>query len=121
MYEERGLLLKDVQTERVLELRDVDELSIGSEGDVELPVGSPWSNRGGTDNVQKLLDGVKEEHITLHGRDSMYVMEPHDKVSTVYRFPREVTDAYELRNGETIVLGDEKSELWEGYRLRVFF
>lgn len=111
----------DLQTEK-LAFPEADRFSIGRSADVNTPISSPWGNRGGVGNITRLLDGVAPEHAVVEFDDAGAVLYPNDRTSTIYVDSTEVdADGRRLRSGETIVLGREKSDLWEGYRLQLFF
>ncbi|MFB6133144.1 MAG: hypothetical protein ABEJ44_07060 [Halanaeroarchaeum sp.] len=45
---------------------------------------------------------------------------PHRSTATIDVDSSPVVGQTTIRNAETVVLGSAKSQLWEGYRLRVF-
>lgn len=110
----------DLQTEK-LAYPDGDVFSLGTEADVPTPVAEPWGNRGGVDNIARLLDGVEERHATIAIEGDVARVNPNRQTATIYVESKPVEDEATIRNGETIVLGSEKSDLWEGYRVQVFF
>jgi hypothetical protein len=110
----------DLQTEK-LAYPDGDVFSLGTEADVPTPVAEPWGNRGGVDNIDRLLDGVDERHATITIEGDVARVHPNRQTATIYVESKPVDDEATIRNGETVVLGSEKSDLWEGYRVQVFF
>lgn len=110
----------DLQTEK-LAFPSSSEFSLGTDADVSTPVAEPWGNRGGAHNIERLLTGVDSRHATVSiGGDEATVV-PREPTSTIYVESAEVDDRATIRNGETVVLGREKSDLWEGYRVQIFF
>jgi hypothetical protein len=110
----------DLQTEK-LAFPGRDRFTIGTEGDVSLPVAEPWGNRGGVHNVADLLAGVAAEHAVVEVLADGARVLPQGQTSTIYVAERSVeSTGATIANGETIVLGREKSELWDGYRVQVF-
>jgi antitoxin (DNA-binding transcriptional repressor) of toxin-antitoxin stability system len=113
----------DLQTEKFAEPKD-DRFTIGTAGDVAVPIGEPWGNRGGAGNVATLLEGVAGEHVrvTVRGEgDSVARIVPMAETATIYVREQAVGErGRTVESGETIVLGREKSDLWVGYRVQVF-
>ncbi len=111
----------DLQTEK-LAFPETDRVSIGTEADVETPISSPRGNRGGVENIRRLLAGVAGEHVVVEFDESGAVLYPADRTATIYVDETEVGESgHRLRSGETVVLGREKSGLWDGYRVQIFF
>lgn len=111
----------DLQTEK-LAYPETDAFTIGTAADVSAPVAEPWGNRGGVDNIRSLLADVAPRHATVSIEGDVARVVPNDDTAAIYVESRalEATGA-SIRNGETIVLGTGKSDLWAGYRLQVFF
>ncbi|MFB6134896.1 MAG: FHA domain-containing protein [Halanaeroarchaeum sp.] len=110
----------DLQTEK-LAFPTSREFSLGTDADVSTPVAEPWGNRGGTDNIERLLRGVDSRHATVSIEGDAARLVPRERTATIYVRSTEVDESTRIRNGETVVLGREKSDLWEGYRVQVFF
>lgn len=110
----------DLQTEK-LAFPESSTFSLGTEADVTAPIAEPWGNRGGVDNITRLLDGVDARHATVEIDDDVARIVPNRPTSTIYVESNPVDGEAAIRNGETVVLGSEKSDLWEGYRVQVFF
>lgn len=110
----------DLQTEK-LAFPESSTFSLGTEADVTAPIAEPWGNRGGIDNITRLLDGVDARHATVEIEEEGARIVPNRPTSTIYVESSPVEGAAPIRNGETVVLGSEKSDLWEGYRVQVFF
>ena len=111
----------DLQTEKFA-FPSGDRFSIGTAGDVRTPIDRPWGNRGGVENIERLLEAVEAEHATVEIDDDGAYLRPNDPTATIYVDSARVEgEGRRLRTGETIVLGRAKSELWEGYRVQVFF
>ncbi|MFB6071145.1 MAG: hypothetical protein ABEJ76_08990 [Halanaeroarchaeum sp.] len=111
----------DLQTEK-LAFPESRAFTLGTAGDVSAPVAEPWGNRGGVENIDRLLDGVDPHHATVSIDGSTATVVPEHRTATIYVESSPIRDgAATIRNGETIVLGSEKSDLWEGYRMQVFF
>jgi hypothetical protein len=112
----------DLQTEKFAR-PDADRFTIGTGGDVTLPIGDPWGNRGGSGNIATLLEEVTGEHVRVTvrtGEEGAQVV-PMAETATIYVHERAVGEGGRaVESGETIVLGRAKSELWEGYRVQVF-
>ncbi|MFB6082502.1 MAG: hypothetical protein ABEJ67_06740 [Halanaeroarchaeum sp.] len=111
----------DLQTEK-LAYPETASFTIGTAGDVTAPVAEPWGNRGGVDNIDALLAGVEPLHATVAVDGETARVVPERETTTIYveSSPVEGGSAT-IRNGETLVLGSAKSDLWEGYRVQVFF
>ncbi|MFW5919340.1 MAG: hypothetical protein ACOCSF_03985 [Halanaeroarchaeum sp.] len=114
----------DLQTEKFA-YPEGDRFTIGTNGDVTVPIGDPWGNRGGAGNVATLLEDVAEEHVrvTLRGVEDAGVARvvPMAETATIYVREQAVGErGRAVEAGETIVLGRGKSDLWEGYRVQVF-
>ncbi|MFW6265830.1 MAG: hypothetical protein ACOC2A_03535 [Halanaeroarchaeum sp.] len=110
----------DLQTEK-LAFPESSTFSLGTEGDVTAPIAEPWGNRGGIDNITRLLDGVDARHATVEiGAEGARIV-PNRPTSTIYVESNPVDGTAAIKNGETVVLGSAKSDLWEGYRVQVFF
>ena len=110
----------DLQTEK-LAFPESSTFSLGTAADVSAPVAQPWGNRGGVDNIDRLLDGVDAQHATVSIEGDVARVVPTTTTATIYVESTTVEDETTIRNGETVVLGAEKSDLWEGYRVQVFF
>jgi len=111
----------DLQTEK-LAAPEATRFTLGTAGDVRPPVASPWGNRGGVDNIERLLAGVDPVHATVTVEGDTAQVEATRQTSTIYVESTPVTGGpVTIRNGATVVLGNAKSDLWEGYRLQVFF
>lgn len=110
----------DLQTEK-LAFPETTSFSVGTDADVAMPVAEPWGNRGGVDNVDRLLDGVDDRHVTVSIDGDRARLIPHRSTATIYVDARPVQGKTSIRNGATVVLGSAKSPLWEGYRIQVFF
>lgn len=111
----------DMQTEK-LAVPETQRFAIGTAGDVRPPVASPWGNRGGFDNIERLLAGVDPVHATVTVDGDTAMVEAARPTATIYVESTPVGDGpATIRNGATVVLGTAKSDLWEGYRLQVFF
>jgi len=113
----------DLQTEKFA-YPDGDRFTIGTAGDVAVPIGEPWGNRGGAGNVATLLEDVAGEHVrvTVRGvEEAMARVVPMAETATIYVREQAVGErGRTVESGETIVLGRGKSDLWEGYRVQVF-
>lgn len=110
----------DLQTEKIA-FPEGTTFSVGTDADVSMPVAEPWGNRGGVDNVDRLLDGVDDRHVTVTVEGDAASLLPHRSTETIYVESSPVEGQTRIRNGETVVLGSEKSPLWEGYRVQVYF
>ncbi|MFW5919248.1 MAG: FHA domain-containing protein [Halanaeroarchaeum sp.] len=110
----------DLQTEK-LAYPEGEVFSLGTDADVAAPVAEPWGNRGGVDNIARLLEGVEKRHATIAVEGDVASVDPDRPTSTIYVESKPIEGETTIRNGETIVLGSEKSDLWEGYRVQVFF
>lgn len=110
----------DLQTEK-LAFPESSTFSLGTEADVTAPIAEPWGNRGGIENITRLLDGVDPRHATVSIDGDEAHLVPNHPTATIYVESQTVDDETTIRNGETVVLGSEKSDLWEGYRVQVFF
>lgn len=111
----------DLQTEK-LAFPTGRTVTIGREADVVTPISTPWGNRGGVGNIERLLEGVAPVHAMIEFDDRGARLRPEDETATVWVESAPVEGSgRRIRSGETVVLGREKSALWEGYRMQVFF
>ncbi|MFB6095452.1 MAG: FHA domain-containing protein [Halodesulfurarchaeum sp.] len=111
----------DLQTEKLAH-PDERAFTVGTEADVRTPIAQPWGNRGGIGNIQRLLADVESHHARVSIEPDGARIVPQGRTATVYVDRHRVEDeGRRLRSGETVVLGRGKSDLWEGYRLQLFF
>lgn len=62
------------------------------------------------------------EHAVVEFDESGARLFPADRTAAIYVEETEVGESgHRLRSGETVVLGREKSDLWDGYRPQIFF
>jgi len=110
----------DLQTEKFVSPAD-DPFTIGTGGDVAVPIGDPWGNRGGSGNIATLLEDVAPAHVRVEVRGDEARVVPLAETATIYVRERAVgADGRRIDAGETVVLGAAKADLWEGYRVQVF-
>lgn len=110
----------DLQTEK-LAFPESSAFTLGTAADVSAPIAEPWGNRGGVDNIEALLAGVDAHHARVIVDGDTATLTPERPTATIYVESAPVEGETTIKNGETVVLGSEKSDLWEGYRLQVFF
>lgn len=113
----------DLQTEK-LAWPDSAEFTVGSEesAEISLPIGRPWGNRGGSRNIDSLLESVGDVHAKIDISGSSARVVPVHSTDAIYVDSRPVDhEGTLIRTGETVVLGNGKSDLWQGYRVQVFF
>ncbi|MFB6266252.1 MAG: hypothetical protein ABEI31_01225 [Halodesulfurarchaeum sp.] len=111
----------DLQTEKLAH-PDASTFTVGTDADVRTPIAEPWGNRGGIGNIQRLLEDVESRHARVSIEPDGARIVPDAPTATVYIDSHRVEgDGRRLRSGETVVLGRGKSDLWEGYRVQVFF